>query len=103
MNINAIEVREIVKQYRLGATGGRVYSYRSLRDVLAGIPKKLFSRGGASEIQTFWALKDVSFDVPEGEVVGLIGRNGAGKSTLLKVLSRVTDPKIGRASCRERV
>ena len=104
MTTNAIEVQEIGKQYRLGAAAGGVYSYRALRDVLAGIPKRLFRpRGDPNRLPTFWALKGVSFDVAEGEVVGLIGRNGAGKSTLLKVLSRVTDPTEGRIRLRGRI
>jgi lipopolysaccharide transport system ATP-binding protein len=95
-------VRGIGKEYQLGAkTGDRAYSYRSLRDALAYLPKRLFRK---SEVQPmFWALKDVSFDVAAGEVVGLIGRNGAGKSTLLKVLSRVTDPTEGRIVLRGRL
>ena len=104
MGDGAIEVRGIGKQYRLGAAGGdRHYRYKSLRDVLARIPRRLLRRQGAKAPLMFWALKDVSFDVAEGEVVGLIGRNGAGKSTFLKVLSRVTDPTEGRILLRGRV
>ena len=100
----AIEVRGIGKQYRLGAAGGdRQYSYKSLRDVLTEIPRRLFRRREAKTPPTFWALKDISFDVAEGEVVGLIGRNGAGKSTFLKVLSQVTDPTEGRILLRGRI
>jgi lipopolysaccharide transport system ATP-binding protein len=100
---NAIEVRGIGKRYHLGAAGDRQYSYKSLRDILAEVPRKLFRRHEAKAPPTFWALKDISFDVAEGEVVGLIGRNGAGKSTFLKVLSRVTDPTEGRILLHGRI
>jgi lipopolysaccharide transport system ATP-binding protein len=100
----AIEVHGIGKQYRLGAAGGdRAYSYKSLRDLLAEIPRRVLRRREGKAPPTFWALKDVCFDVAAGEVVGLVGRNGAGKSTLLKVLSRVTDPTEGRILLRGRV
>jgi lipopolysaccharide transport system ATP-binding protein len=92
----AIRVDGLSKRYRLGRRVG----YRTLRESITGIakaPARLFRRGSRQPPPTLWALKDVSFEVKHGEVVGIIGRNGAGKSTLLKVLSRITEPTEGRA------
>jgi lipopolysaccharide transport system ATP-binding protein len=103
----AIQVSDVGKRYRLTQRE----SYRSLRDSMAravGAPARLVRRlsgrgGDATESEPFWALRDVSFEVQPGEVVGIIGRNGAGKSTLLKILSRITDPTEGRITLRGRV
>ena len=92
--MRSIEVHELSKRYRLGA-----HYYVTLRETLAAVAR----RDGARANRDFWALRDVSFTVDEGEVVGLIGRNGAGKSTLLKVLARITVPTRGVARMRGRV
>ena len=95
-----IQVDRLSKRYRLGA---RRRSYRTLRDSLAGALKGAWRRRRDGRAGTFWALRDVSFELRGGQVLGLIGANGAGKSTLLKILSRITEPTEGRAVLRGRV
>lgn len=107
-----ISVENLGKCYRIQHE--QAERYTALRDVLARKAVRLF-RGQRSEAggqgaeighpasEDFWALKNVSFEVREGEVVGIIGRNGAGKSTLLKILSRITEPSEGRVTLRGRV
>ncbi len=101
----AIRVENVSKCYRIG----RVRGYRTLRENFSELPListvcRLF--GGAAREQQdeeFWALRDVSFEVKAGEVIGVIGRNGAGKSTLLKILSRITKPTTGVIEINGRV
>ena len=92
----AIQVQGLGKRYTIG---GERQPYRTLRESITG----LFRPRPAAPDKTFWALKDVTFTVNRGEVVGIIGRNGAGKSTLLKVLSRITEPTEGGADINGRV
>ena len=100
----AVRVEGLSKQYRIGL---RQKDPGTLRDHIVGNLKSLFGRNGHSALSknagTFWALKDVSFEVKQGEVLGIIGRNGAGKSTLLKMLSRITQPTRGRIEIDGRV
>ena len=95
----AIRVEGLAKSYRIARALGR-QPYRTLQEEVIELPKTLWKRamGRSDAMETFWALEDVSFEVKEGEVVGIIGRNGAGKSTLLKILSRITEPPRGRAA-----
>lgn len=100
MSRTAIRVSDLGKQYRIGAP---IIKYRTLRESISeGISRerrKLLS----VDAESIWALKDVSFEVKQGQVLGIIGRNGAGKSTLLKILSRVTEPTQGEVEIHGRV
>jgi len=106
----AIRVDGLGKQYRIG---GQQEEYKTIREAMTNAFVLPFRRArrllrgqaySAAELdETIWALKDVSFEVKRGEVVGIIGRNGAGKTTLLKILSRITEPTEGQAEIRGRV
>jgi lipopolysaccharide transport system ATP-binding protein len=102
MSDTVIRAERLSKQYTIGLGN---YRHDSLRDQLAYGLKMLFRRNSQPHLRkdTIWVLKDVSFEVGEGEVVGIIGRNGAGKSTLLKILSRITEPTCGYARIHGRV
>jgi lipopolysaccharide transport system ATP-binding protein len=124
MSDTVISVENVGKRYALRhKNNGEAYT--TLRDVIArqaaapfkAIGKKIGGRNGSNgshaqessspysknSLENFWALKNVSFEVRQGDVVGVIGRNGAGKSTLLKILSRITEPTEGRITIRGRV
>ena len=110
MSALAIRAHGIGKKYRIGSAAER---HDTLRDLLGSALKAPFQNlaklrrantfNDDDDADTVWALRDVSFDVRHGEVLGVVGKNGAGKSTLLKVLSRITDPSAGRAEVHGRV
>jgi lipopolysaccharide transport system ATP-binding protein len=102
MSETAIRVENLSKLYRIS----HIASQRTLRDAVHHGMRLMWRRlrwNSRLSREEFWALRDVSFEISRGEIVGIIGRNGAGKSTLLKVLARITEPTAGKITLRGRV
>ncbi len=97
-----VEVKNLSKSYRIGV---KKENYYALRDEIVNLTKRPIQwlRGQRTSKENFWALKDVSFSIEQGDAVGIIGRNGAGKTTLLKILSRITPPTGGEALIKGRI
>ena len=108
-----VTVENLSKRYLVGHRSGERERYTALRDVIAREARNFIRKASdafrgrqiiqGDEVEEFWALKNVSFDVKHGDVLGIIGRNGAGKSTVLKILSRITEPTSGLVRLRGRV
>jgi lipopolysaccharide transport system ATP-binding protein len=113
MSEHVIKINQLGKSYLIGHNKANSAGYASLRESMANGTHALMRKTRdmllgkpivqGDEVEEFWALNNVSFDVQQGDCVGIVGRNGAGKSTLLKILSRITEPSAGNVSIRGRV